>query len=184
MECKFSTNGLSLASAQSFCKFISDYLYDTFRIKGKVNLERTNIETLFNVQSRKIPNMCEFFTLEFSDLILFDKKYYIGKGPKDEYIAKALGYNIFFFNWYIFVTEDITLPRNNEEYKDLYYINNSNKSVEDYIKFISGKILFKGETGIVFSIKDKQNSNSIDKNNILRETDDQTDNYQTWVRQS
>lgn len=173
MTCRFSTNGLSHQSARSFCKFISDYLYDTLRVRTKVVLERTDTETLFNISGRLPPNMCDSLTLEFSELILFDGRYYIGKGPKDEYIAQNLGLNLSFFNWYIFSTEDIILPRSEDQYKELFYIYGVRESVTEYIKFVSGKFIFKGQTGIVYTRKEK------DEKFI---TENETDKYQSWIR--
>ena len=178
MTCRFSTNGLSLESSRSFCKFISDYLYDILRTRVKVTLERTDTETLFNVLGRLPPNMCDSLTLEFSELILFDGRYYIGKGPKDEYIAQNLGLNLSFFNWYIFATEDIVLPRNEDQYKELFYIYGIRPSVMDYIEFISGKFVFRGQTGIVY----KKNSERKDKENDKFMIEDETDRYQSWIR--
>lgn len=174
MTCRFTTNGLSLTSANSFCKFISDYLYDTFKIKTQVSLEKTDLETLFVLKNKSIPSLCDFLTLEFSELILFDGRYYVGKGPIDEYIAASSGINITFFNWYIFSTEDVVLSRDDPRYQNLYFVSSVTDSVLDYIKSISGKFVFKGETGIVFSanIKDSYYSK---KENL-------TDLYQTWVR--
>ena len=172
MACRFSTNGLSLQSSRSFCKFISEYLYDILRVRTKVVLERTETETLFNISGRLPSNMCDLLTLEFSELILFDGRYYIGKGPKDEYIAQNLGLNLSFFNWYIFATEDVVLPRNDERYKELFHVYGTRPSVMNYIKFVSGEFVFRGQTGIVYQ-KEK-----LDKFMI----DNETDRYQSWIR--
>jgi len=173
MSCKFTTNGLSLSSAQSFCKFISDCLYDTFKIKTDVSLEKGKNGMFFVLKNKNIKSLCDFLTLEFSDLILFDGRYYVGKGPRDEYVAKINGYDITFFNWYIFCTEDVVLR--SEDSDNTYTIYSSDiKLAREYVNSLSGNFIFSGESGIVFSanLTDPYYSKKID----------QTDSYQKWIR--
>lgn len=168
MNCRFSTNGLSLASARSFCKFISEYLYDFFRIRADVFLERTEIETLFVIRAKEAPNLCEFLALEFSELILFDGYYYLGKGPLDEYMASCLGISLMFFNSYLFGKSEQVLFLPESLPSKLFIIRSTQKSVSNYIESRKGKVIFVGNCGVVFS--------------GIFDSFDVTEAYQTWIR--
>jgi hypothetical protein len=175
MSCHIRLNGLSIESARSFCCFIRDYLYNTFCLSVNVTLEHDEI-TYFHltVINGKLPVPCKLFEpwleMEFANLFLLDRRYYIGKGPMVEFICIENGLETYYFNDYIFADSELNVETLMSEYRDKnYYCVSHAPFIFDFLDEKHAIVKARVHTGIVFTANEFANGNW-------------NDEFQTWCR--